>query len=37
MKVLRLPPGIENQDVVPGMVTSDEPGLYREGSHGIQA
>ena len=27
---------LKNQDVVPGMVTSDEPGLYREGSHGIR-
>lgn len=27
---------LKDQDVVPGMVTSDEPGLYREGSHGVR-
>lgn len=25
-----------NQALLPGMVTSDEPGMYREGSHGIR-
>ena len=27
---------LKNQELLPGMVTSDEPGLYREGSHGIR-
>jgi len=27
---------LKNQDILPGMVTSDEPGLYREGFHGIR-
>lgn len=25
-----------DQDIVPGMVTSNEPGMYREGSHGVR-
>lgn len=25
-----------NQTLVPGMVTSDEPGMYREGQHGVR-
>jgi len=25
-----------DQDILPGMVTSDEPGIYREGSHGVR-
>jgi Xaa-Pro aminopeptidase len=29
-------PELKDQDVVPGMVTSNEPGIYREGSHGIR-
>lgn len=27
---------LNNQPLLPGMVTSDEPGLYREGKHGIR-
>lgn len=27
---------LKNQELLPGMVTSDEPGLYREGFHGIR-
>lgn len=27
---------LKNQPILPGMVTSDEPGIYREGSHGIR-
>ena len=27
---------LNNQPLLPGMVTSDEPGLYREGRHGIR-
>lgn len=27
---------LKDQVIVPGMVTSDEPGIYREGSHGIR-
>lgn len=27
---------LKDQAIVPGMVTSDEPGLYREGLHGIR-
>lgn len=27
---------LKDQAVLPGMVTSDEPGLYREGSHGVR-
>lgn len=27
---------LKNQELLPGMLTSDEPGLYREGSHGIR-
>lgn len=27
---------LKDQPVVPGMVTSDEPGIYREGFHGIR-
>lgn len=27
---------LKDQDILPGMVTSNEPGLYREGSHGIR-
>lgn len=27
---------LKEQALLPGMVTSDEPGLYREGSHGIR-
>jgi Xaa-Pro aminopeptidase len=29
-------PDLKEQDIVPGMVTSNEPGIYREGSHGIR-
>lgn len=29
-------PDLKNQEILPGMVTSNEPGLYREGSHGIR-
>lgn len=29
-------PDLKNQEMLPGMVTSNEPGLYREGSHGIR-
>jgi len=29
-------PDLKHQDILPGMVTSNEPGLYREGSHGIR-
>lgn len=25
-----------NQELLPGMVTSNEPGMYREGSHGVR-
>ncbi|NLA15380.1 MAG: M24 family metallopeptidase [Bacteroidales bacterium] len=25
-----------DQDILPGMLTSNEPGLYREGSHGVR-
>jgi Xaa-Pro aminopeptidase len=25
-----------DQDILPGMVTSNEPGIYREGSHGVR-
>ncbi|MBO5195232.1 MAG: M24 family metallopeptidase, partial [Bacteroidales bacterium] len=24
------------QPILPGMVTSDEPGIYREGMHGVR-
>ena len=27
---------LKGQSIVPGMVTSDEPGIYREGMHGIR-
>ena len=27
---------LKDQPLVPGMITSDEPGIYREGSHGIR-
>lgn len=27
---------LKDQPILPGMVTSDEPGIYREGSHGIR-
>lgn len=27
---------LKNQPVLPGMVTSDEPGIYREGAYGIR-
>lgn len=27
---------LKDQAILPGMVTSDEPGIYREGSHGIR-
>lgn len=27
---------LKDQEILPGMVTSDEPGLYREGLHGIR-
>ena len=26
----------KDQDLLPGMLTSNEPGLYREGSHGVR-
>ncbi|HPW78746.1 MAG: putative peptidase [Bacteroidetes bacterium ADurb.Bin037] len=26
----------KDQDILPGMVTSNEPGIYREGSHGVR-
>jgi Xaa-Pro aminopeptidase len=29
-------PDLKEQEIVPGMVTSNEPGIYREGSHGIR-
>jgi Xaa-Pro aminopeptidase len=29
-------PDLKEQDIVPGMVTSNEPGIYREDSHGIR-
>ena len=29
-------PDLKNQEMLPGMVTSIEPGLYREGLHGIR-
>ena len=29
-------PDLKNQEILPGMVTSNEPGLYREGLHGIR-
>lgn len=29
-------PDLNNQELLPGMVTSNEPGLYREGHHGIR-
>lgn len=29
-------PDLKNQEILPGMVTSNEPGLYREGHHGIR-
>lgn len=29
-------PDLKNQEILPGMVTSNEPGLYREGFHGIR-
>ncbi len=28
--------GFKNQPLLPGMITSNEPGLYREGMHGIR-
>ena len=27
---------LKNQPLLPGMITSDEPGIYREGLHGIR-
>lgn len=27
---------LKDQAILPGMITSDEPGIYREGSHGIR-
>ena len=27
---------LKNQPLMPGMITSDEPGIYREGFHGIR-
>ena len=27
---------LKDQSLVPGMITSDEPGIYREGFHGIR-
>lgn len=27
---------LKNQPMLPGMITSDEPGIYREGAHGIR-
>lgn len=27
---------LKNQPIMPGMITSDEPGIYREGFHGIR-
>ena len=27
---------LKNQPLLPGMITSDEPGIYREGFHGIR-
>ena len=27
---------LKNQPILPGMITSDEPGIYREGYHGIR-
>ena len=27
---------LKNQPLIPGMITSDEPGIYREGYHGIR-
>lgn len=27
---------LKDQEILPGMVTSNEPGIYREGSHGIR-
>ncbi|MBP7349106.1 MAG: aminopeptidase P family N-terminal domain-containing protein [Butyrivibrio sp.] len=29
-------PGLEDAVLTPGMIVSDEPGVYREGSHGIR-
>jgi Xaa-Pro aminopeptidase len=29
-------PDLKDQEILPGMVTSNEPGIYREGSHGIR-
>jgi Xaa-Pro aminopeptidase len=29
-------PDLKDQEIVPGMVTSNEPGIYREGSHGVR-
>ena len=29
-------PDLKDQEILPGMVTSNEPGLYREGFHGIR-
>jgi Xaa-Pro aminopeptidase len=29
-------PELKDQDIVPGMVTSNEPGIYREGRHGVR-
>ncbi len=29
-------PDLKDQEILPGMVTSNEPGLYREGLHGIR-
>ena len=28
--------GFKNQPLLPGMITSNEPGIYREGQHGIR-
>ena len=28
--------GFKNQPLLPGMITSNEPGLYREGMHGVR-
>ncbi len=27
---------LKDQEILPGMVTSNEPGMYREGSHGVR-
>ena len=29
-------PDLKNQEILPGMVTSNEPGVYKAGSHGIR-